>query len=404
MKRLLIVQFSGDYRAVHPHGLSPDRFFGQDQKLDALGHLAQHHGEAGILCCTASPHTLRLPSGITVMGGGVRSRRHMAPILKMVAEYDPSHLVVTDPMPRLIHWGLRTGRDVGCIFADSFPSASPLRRLHLGQLTALLNDRGVSLVANHGVNAARKLVDLGVSPDKVLAWDFPQRRTPDLLAPRYKPRTGPYKLLYLGAISEQKGVGDLIRALARLKDRLDLRLDIAGAGQVDRMKALVIALGLFQKVRFLGSVADHVIPALMEAADAVVVPSRHSSPEALPFVLYEGLLARTPIILSDHPMFVGNFVHGETALVFKAGAPRALAEAMISLFGDDLLYARVSRNSPECWARMQVPLKWGPMLDRWMGGGPEGRARLSWQSLGAQASRMEQAVLDAPRPNDKREA
>jgi glycosyltransferase involved in cell wall biosynthesis len=289
-------------------------------------------------------------------------------------------------MPALIGWALRQDMALAVVMADSF--ANPFYRWwRFRSLPRLLRDARVTLIANHGANAARALVDIGVPADRVLAWDFLHVRTPDLFAAKNAPGPAPRRLLYVGSISAKKGVGDLLRAMALLKNRQDVRLDIAGGGQVERFVRLAARLGLADRATFLGLVPNGDIPAMMHAADAVIVPSRHSFPEGLPLTLYEALASRTPVIASDHPMFAGHLTDGDSAILFPASRPRALADAIDRLFADPVLYARVSQGAPAAWARMQNPVKWGDMIDHWLGDAPADRQWLAGHSVAALAGK-----------------
>lgn len=59
--------------------------------------------------------------------------------------------------------------------------------------------------------------------------------------------------------------------------------------------------------------------------------------------------SRTSVIASDHPMFRGHIEDGESALIFTAARPRALANAIARLMTDPTLYARVSNGSARAW-------------------------------------------------------
>lgn len=284
-------------------------------------------------------------------------------------------------MLRLLRGCMDLDAEVGCLFADSFAFHPVLRWLRYRGMPGLLNDARVTLAANHGINAARGLVDLGVAPEKVIAWDFPHRRTPANHAPRAFPQEAERDLLYVGSLEAKKGVGDAIRAVAMLRDHMPVRLTIIGSGQVERFTALARRLGVDGQVDFAGRMPNEDVFARMMRADAVLVPSRHSFPEGLPLTLYEALAARAPVIASDHPMFRGHLRHRETAMVFQAGSARALAEATLALFRDPELYKCISRDGAHAWQSMQVPVTWAALLDRWVGGAPDDRAWLASHSL-----------------------
>lgn len=384
MTRLLIVQYAGDYREAERlrRDEGKEIYYGHGYVLDQLDALRAAGHDVGFLCCLAPAYWDTLASGVTVIGANANPDKDPAPVLDLMARYAPTHLLVQGPMPSLIRWGLTQDVKLGVVLADSF--ANPFYRLlRFRKLPALLGDSRVTLVANHGANAAKALVALGVSAERVIAWDYPHVRTPDQFAAKERPAGPPFRLFYAGSISAKKGVGDLIRAVAFLRGRLDVVIDIAGVGNRARFEALVAKLGVVEQVRFLGLVPNGDILAMMHAADAVVVPSRHSFPEGLPLTLYEALASRTPVIASDHPMFAGHLVNGESALVYRAARPRDLAASILALMTSPDLYARISHGGPAAWHHMQNPVKWGEMVERWMRGAPADTAWLLNHSVAA---------------------
>ena len=137
------------------------------------------------------------------------------------------------------------------------------------------------------------------------------------------------------------------------------------------------------QVAFLGLIPNAEVGACMRAASVVVVPSQHAYPEGLPLTIYEALCARTPIVASDHPMFVRRLVHRETALIYRAGKPGELADGIAELIADPALYAALSAASQRAWDGLQIPLKWGDLIARWLGGTEDDRHWLAAQSLAA---------------------
>jgi glycosyltransferase involved in cell wall biosynthesis len=380
-KRVMIVQWAGDFRAAWRlrQQAGGETYYGHAYILDQLERLRTSHGEVAIMCCL-SPERYQevLPNGVTVIGAKLHPKREAAAVLKLIADWDPTHLIVLGPLPRLIRWGVMTGRRVLCQFADSF-DINPLVRLYrYGRLARLLNDARVEWVSNHGVNACRSLVRLGVDPAKVLPWDWPYQRRPDQTPPRTAIPEGETSLLFVGTLQPNKGIGDTIEAVAALRRRgRAVRLRVAGGGDTDRFRALAEKSGVADLVEFLGVIPNAEVFGWMLRSTAVVVPSRHAYPEGLPLTIYESLCARVPILASDHPMFAGHLVDRETAMVFPASRPAALAAKLEELVGDPALYARLSLNAAAAWERMQNPVKWGDVLFHWLGDGPADRQWLA---------------------------
>ncbi|MBW6523996.1 glycosyltransferase family 4 protein [Sphingomonas sp. RHCKR47] len=385
MTRVLMVHYAGDYREADRlrREEGKEMYYGHGYVLDQLAALRAEHDAVGFLCALAPRYWEMLETGVTVIGADTDPDRNPDAVIALIERFAPTHLILFGPMMPLIRWARAQPFRLGVVMADSF--ANPYYRwIRFRTLPESLNDARVTLVANHGLNAARGLVDLGVRADKVLAWDFPHHRTPDDLSPKTAPAARPFELLFVGSISAKKGVGDLIDAVALLKPAHDVRLSIAGVGARDRFAGRAAKRGVGDRVTFLGLVPNGEIAAMMRAADAVVVPSRHAFPEGLPLTLFEGLASRTPVVASDHPMFRGHLEDGASAMVFRAGRPRALAAAIAALIADPALYARVSAGGAAAWHRMQSPVKWGEMIARWVRDRDDDRAWLSAHTLAEQ--------------------
>ncbi len=137
------------------------------------------------------------------------------------------------------------------------------------------------------------------------------------------PRT-PGRFLFVGRLNAQKGLADLIDALAWTPP--DVALDVVGEGE-DRaaLQARAEAAGVGRRVHWRGQLDRASIADAYHRAQAVVVPSRE---EGLGLVAVEAQLCRTPVIayrsggLTDvvSPEWGGTLV--------PAGDIRALADAI----------------------------------------------------------------------------
>ena len=123
----------------------------------------------------------------------------------------------------------------------------------------------------------------------------------------------------------------------------------------------------------------------MRRVDAVLVPSRPAYPEGLPLTIYEALCARTPIVASDHPMFAGHLVDRDSAMVFRAGDPRDFADAIQRVTDDPVAYRALSARSAATWRAMQLPVRWGDLIHRWLADTPEDRAWIAAHTLASNA-------------------
>lgn len=320
---------------------------------------------------TPDVHDEVLPNRVRVVGLGPAGRAtHATDWHKLLDRLAPDRVILRTPMMPVLAWVRSRRVRTLAVLADSFQGQSLRARLRRWRLQRALNDRTIEFVGNHGRNASRQLAGIGVAPAKIVPWDWAPARSPhDLSAKAGMSGQGPIRLIYAGGLSEGKGADDLLRAIAILAERgTDVALTLFGKGERDRLMALADTLGIAARADFAGLVPNAEVFERMRAADLVIVPSRHDYPEGLPLTIYEALTARTPIVASDHPMFMGNLVDGESAAVFPAGNAAALADRVIELAARPDLYARLSANSAAAWDRLQLPVTFQGLVQHWMDG------------------------------------
>jgi glycosyltransferase involved in cell wall biosynthesis len=154
------------------------------------------------------------------------------------------------------------------------------------------------------------------------------------------PAGGPL-LVATGALIERKGQAIAIRALAQL-GRDDARLALAGKGADEALlRALALELGVTNRVHFLGQVGHDRLPALLAAADALVLPS---ASEGLANAWVEALACGTPLVI---PPIGGarEVVRDASAGRIAARTPEAIASALRDLLSDPPAQAAVAAHA-----------------------------------------------------------
>ena len=140
----------------------------------------------------------------------------------------------------------------------------------------------------------------------------------------------------VGRLAAQKGFDTLIGAAARWQRRRTVPLLlIAGEGPLEaELRRQAAAAGV--SVRFLGPRRD--VPALLAAADVVVVPSTW---EGQPLIVQEALRAGRPLVATSVGGIAG-LTGGDGALLVPPGDAEALAAAVARLLDDPGAAARLA--------------------------------------------------------------
>lgn len=129
-------------------------------------------------------------------------------------------------------------------------------------------------------------------------------------------------VLTVGALTRRKGQQLVLDAMAHLPT--DTHYLLAGAGEeADWLRAHADALGIGDRVRFLGAVPHDRLPTLYAAADVMALPS---ASEGLANAWVESLACGTPLVLADIPPAreiidapdAGRIVPAEPAAIAKA--------------------------------------------------------------------------------------
>jgi len=136
----------------------------------------------------------------------------------------------------------------------------------------------------------------------------------------------------------QKGYDILIKAIARLKDKLDdnnidcLFVFVGDGNQLESMKRLSASYSLDRYIRFMGAQPNG--PDYIKAADVFVLPSRW---EGLPIVLLECGLLGVPVIVSRT---YGNrdIIDSDKGIFFKNLDEESLAQILNDVIFDNEKY------------------------------------------------------------------
>lgn len=151
------------------------------------------------------------------------------------------------------------------------------------------------------------------------------------------------RLVFVGRVVEQKGLGVLFQAMRQLlPDHPGLSLTVVGDGpDREALAARAAAMGLGDRVEFVGARSQADVVDILAKADVFVLPSYA---EGVPVVVMEALGSGVPVVAS----FVGGMAElvedDATGFLIRPGDPDQLADRIGRLVDDPELRARLGRR------------------------------------------------------------
>jgi colanic acid/amylovoran biosynthesis glycosyltransferase len=159
----------------------------------------------------------------------------------------------------------------------------------------------------------------------------------------------PLQLLGIGRLVEKKGFRFAIEAVARLvSEGVDARLKIAGGGALlAALKDQATALGIADRVIFVGAVAHEQIATLLDESHILLAPSTTASNgdrDASINTVKEAMAAGCPFVTSDHGG-IPELVEGVSAgVMVREGDAEALTAGLRQLLARRGEWAEMSRR------------------------------------------------------------
>jgi glycosyltransferase involved in cell wall biosynthesis len=149
----------------------------------------------------------------------------------------------------------------------------------------------------------------------------------------------PLKLLFVGGLSQRKGIANLLEAVALLGDAVSLT--IVGHKPEEDCQPLNTALKLHH---YIPSLPHDAILQLMREHDVFVFPSLF---EGFGLVITEAMSQGTPVITTDRTAGADFIVNGENGWLVKAGSTASLKQCIENLVNNTTLVAQAGKLAIE---------------------------------------------------------
>lgn len=289
-------------------------------------------------------------------------------VMTEIRRFAPTHLLIRTAGQLaldLLNYSSTHSAQCCVIFANVF---DPQCRNHPStrRLIQLLNQPFVSRVANHLQPAVDSMIECGLYPEKAIAYDFDLPRKYSTLEPKDLNSDGNCALVFAGNLVHSKGCEDVVLAAAELRRRgIPACLSVYGDGR-DRERLSRIAASLPSGViTFYGRQPNSLVVQAMRGSTFVCVPSHREFPEGMPLTLTEALGTRSPVIASNHPVFVRAFQDGEGLRFVPEKQPLRIADAVEQLWNNPAEYRKLSESTPLALDRVKCRTLISSLLKTW---------------------------------------
>ncbi|WP_415381168.1 glycosyltransferase family 4 protein [Halosimplex sp. TS25] len=201
------------------------------------------------------------------------------------------------------------------------------------------SDAEYTLVNSHHT-AIRIRHEFGISVDEVVY--------PGVDVDEYHPDVEPEfehdepAVLYVGRVTEPKGIFDLLRAFGPLAD--DATLHVVGRGDYERAREIADSLGIADAVVFEGVVPEEALPGYYTAADVYCLPSHY---EGLGMGNIEAMACGTPVVTTNVGGVPEYATHEESALLSPPHSIERIRANLERLLADPTLRERLGREGRE---------------------------------------------------------
>ncbi len=162
-------------------------------------------------------------------------------------------------------------------------------------------------------------------------------------------------IIFLGLLTKDKGIYDLLRAVSIVKKKIpEICVKIGGVGEVDKVVSFSKDMGLGDSVELLGWVDGREKEGLFASASLFVLPSYY---EGVPISILESMAVGVPVIATNVggiPSIIKNGVNG---VLVNPGDVESLSNAIVSLLTNSQIRESLSDNAKKDIINDYLPSK-----------------------------------------------
>ena len=221
---------------------------------------------------------------------------------------------------------------------------SPFYRVFIKAISIILKSKGAVAILAISNPVKQQIIGMGVDISKVYKYDYeyPNYFLDMFNKPLIKRKrdTKQLRLLFIGRLTKEKGVFDIIEIAKGLRGQ-NFKFTLIGDGEAEGdIQRLIKTNMLTREVVLIGKIKHSRIPAYLLESDLLLFPTHH---EGLGLVVLEAILAGRPVIASRTGGIVDLIRDNREGLLLNPGDIEGFRNAIIRL-SDKRVYSKMQRN------------------------------------------------------------
>ena len=201
-----------------------------------------------------------------------------------------------------------------------------------------LNKSDLLLVQSNGI---KNFVNSITRTNVIAIYNGIKLREYDDSPPKNYLYNGKIKIVFLGALTHNKGVYDLIQASSKIKHK-DISYIFIGSGDIEKLKRYGKENGVGNQLTFVGEITDNHKEKLLIESDVFVLPSYA---EGQPLAILEAMCAGLPIISTNVGSIPEIVEDGKNGFIIEPGNIEKLADKISLLIENKVLAKNISDHN-----------------------------------------------------------
>ncbi len=181
--KILHIQYAGDFSEAYNRLIKNDgkeNYYGQKYSVNSVVQQARSNINVMVLTLKTEGYRVELENNLIAVGMNTHKTDYTL-IENEISQFSPNAVILRTPDYSILRFLRKRQINTLPVFADSFdnvPIWKVKTKLRNFMLARELKSKSIEWVANHQINAAKSLKNLGVNSSKILPYDWEHSDNP----------------------------------------------------------------------------------------------------------------------------------------------------------------------------------------------------------------------------------